>query len=613
MAPGHEVSAAEWEWRHGSWRLRRRKCWEWGCYENAAPLCWGWRCGKHCGCEAHRGARFSRTVNPHRSALAHLARHRDELANDALSHEVTRIRWITDTDMKPNCLAATILKIVLALDAERLRFGCKDLHREARENVEAWMELVPMNTALNIGHALKCWFADSYPAQCTWAARNLEENMERKQPPTVVVHPLKEALADAAPNHLPASKIDDPPTDPRPLPAGPPPTAPLFADLPAPYPLLRQFNSAAEPRFAADTAAPQHVQVQRNPRIPPEYVQMFVDPRHQNYWRRAEDLTEQMRLAQFPNVCFGYKMPGEHVVSENDALRPPREGGHFAWNRHGDRVVPSAPVGQPSPLPVSFNSSALHFTREWIYRGGILGQSKPQPALAAQDVLLTWLHHRPSIRRAIEECQYQRPANISPLWPQCGWWMTCHLSRNSDRPQSAAPISLSPEHQGVPLRTSFHGTRLQSLASIMQRGLQVGTSKNSDHQGGFVSGIFSYPEELSHKCSQYAVFSPLGDIGWAFCALLEIRSPAWDAFGRKTSVPGKSKDSRQWLSYPDSTEIVKLHFFAIHMSDAVVFPELTTSLSVSVEPRYWREGELSPTDSWAAILAKSVPQGPHVP
>ena len=63
------------------------------------------------------------------------------------------------------------------------------------------------------------------------------------------------------------------------------------------------------------------------------------------------------------------------------------------------------------------------------------------------------------------------------------------------------------------------------------------------------------------------------------------------------------------MSYPDTTQIVRLHFWGLHMLSILAEPDCK-AMPWSIELEYARELEIDPKESWASILGRSVAQNP---
>ena len=152
---------------------------------------------------------------------------------------------------------------------------------------------------------------------------------------------------------------------------------------------------------------------------------------------------------------------------------------------------------------------------------------------------------------------------------------------------------------------------MEVVHRVCARGLEVGWSVNTD-SGRELRGIWSLAPERARLLTSYTLYSMLDDSGYLYGPMLELRSPWHDPEGRQIVLRrGGSSNRNQWLSYPNTTTLVRLWINIIHISELATMPA-SSGLSLYAEPACQRELEIHPDSGWADLLTRSR-AAPNVP
>ena len=181
---------------------------------------------------------------------------------------------------------------------------------------------------------------------------------------------------------------------------------------------------------------------------------------------------------------------------------------------------------------------------------------------------------RPGIATSVVDVAVDRPHECAGL--PGGFFLRCDLMHD---------VQIATEFSGEHFRTSFHGTCLEVVHRLLTRGIEVGWSVNND-SGRELRGIWSLAPERARLLTSYTLYSMLDASGYLYGPLLELRSPWQDPQGRPVALRRRGSTNRtQWLSYPDSTTMVRLWIHIIHISQLATMP-VDSGLSIFAEPAF---------------------------
>ena len=190
-------------------------------------------------------------------------------------------------------------------------------------------------------------------------------------------------------------------------------------------------------------------------------------------------------------------------------------------------------------------------------------------------VLQQWIDSRPGLRERIAGISVAErpPYIINGIWLQVD---LVHSARSQDDTSN--------------MRVGWHGTAMASLYRCIVRGPEAGWAGKL-HGGEPRLGIYMHCDPRADLTSSYMLHSPLRRSGWLWSPLLELHWPCPDPSGR-AHVGRGSKDTSQYITYPDVVTMPRVFF---HLSHASMWSAGDRSQWISVEPRFPTECEVDPT------------------